>query len=68
MICEQTGAKLRVIPINDAGELLLDEFEKLLIDRGRRLSSFVHVSNSLGTINPVKEIIAWPAHAGARDR
>jgi cysteine desulfurase/selenocysteine lyase len=56
ILCEQTGAVLRVVPINDAGELLLDEYEKLLTPR-TRLVSVVHVSNSLGTINPVREII-----------
>jgi cysteine desulfurase/selenocysteine lyase len=61
MLCEQTGAVLRVIPINDAGELLLDEFERLLTDR-TRLVSVVHLSNSLGTINPVQWIIE-KAHA-----
>lgn len=53
---EQTGAVLRVAPINNHGELLLDEFEKLLTPR-TRLVSVTHVSNALGTINPVREII-----------
>src|SRR5437870_255545 len=53
---EEKGAKLRVAPINDAGELLLDEFEKLLGPR-TRIVSVVHISNTLGTINPVKKII-----------
>lgn len=56
MLCEQTGAVLRVIPINDAGELLLDEYRRLLNDR-TRLVAVGHVSNALGTINPVKQII-----------
>jgi cysteine desulfurase/selenocysteine lyase len=56
ILAQQTGATLRVIPINDDGELLLDEYEKLLGPR-TKLVSVVHVSNSLGTINPVKEII-----------
>jgi len=56
ILCEQTGAVLRVVPINDAGELLIDEYEKLLTSR-TRLVSVVHVSNALGTINPVHEII-----------
>jgi cysteine desulfurase/selenocysteine lyase len=56
ILCEQIGAVLRVVPINDAGELLLDEYEKLLTPR-TRLVSVVHVSNSLGTINPVREIV-----------
>jgi len=60
-LCERKGAFLRVIPMNDRGELLMDEYEKLLNER-TRLVCVVHVSNSLGTINPVKEMIA-SAHA-----
>ncbi len=65
IICEQTGAVLRVVPINDAGELLIDEYEKLLTAR-TRLVSVVHVSNSLGTINPVREVIDLARRQGAR--
>jgi cysteine desulfurase/selenocysteine lyase len=57
MLCQQTGAVLRVAPINHQGELIYDEFEKLLNDK-TRLVSVVHMSNALGTINPVKKIIA----------
>jgi cysteine desulfurase/selenocysteine lyase len=57
LLCQERGAKLRVIPINDAGELLLDEYEKLLNPR-TKLVSVVHISNSLGTINPVDQVIA----------
>ena len=57
MLCEEKGARLRVIPMNDAGELLLDEFYGLLNER-TKLVGVVHVSNALGTINPVKEMIA----------
>ena len=57
MICKRKGAKLRVIPINDKGELLLDEYKKLINSR-TKLVAIVHVSNSLGTINLVKEIVA----------
>ncbi|HWS86983.1 MAG TPA: cysteine desulfurase [Pyrinomonadaceae bacterium] len=57
MLCEEKGARLRVIPMNDAGELILDEFDALLNER-TRLVCVGHVSNSLGTINPVKEIAA----------
>ncbi|HEX8071044.1 MAG TPA: cysteine desulfurase [Pyrinomonadaceae bacterium] len=57
MLCEEKGARLRVIPVNDAGELLLDEYEALLSER-TRLVAVMHVSNALGTINPVKEIVA----------
>jgi cysteine desulfurase/selenocysteine lyase len=56
IVCDQTGAKLRVIPMNDAGELRLDEYEKLLSER-TKIVSLVHLSNSLGTINPAKEMI-----------
>jgi cysteine desulfurase/selenocysteine lyase len=56
MLCEEKGAALRVAPIDDAGELLMEEFEKLLRLR-TKLVSVVHVSNTLGTINPVKRII-----------
>ena len=61
MLCEEKGAKLRVIPMNDAGELLLDEYAKLLNPR-TKFVSIVHMSNALGTINPVKQMIA-SAHA-----
>jgi cysteine desulfurase/selenocysteine lyase len=61
MLCEQTGAVLRVVPINDDGEFLFEEYEKLLNAR-TRLVSVVHLSNSLGTVNPAQRIIA-AAHA-----
>ncbi len=57
MMCQRKGAKLKIIPINDRGELLLDEYKKL-INSKTKLVAIVHVSNSLGTINPVKEIVA----------
>jgi cysteine desulfurase/selenocysteine lyase len=57
LVCEQTGARLRAAPFNDAGELDVDAFEQLLTDR-TRLVSVVHVSNALGTVNPVKRLIA----------
>src|SRR3954467_9314198 len=56
LLAQQSGAKLRVIPFNDRGELLMDEFHKLLTAR-TRIISIVHLSNSLGTINPVEQII-----------
>ena len=56
ILCEQIGATLRVIPINHNGELLLDEFAKLLNAR-TKFVSVAHVSNALGTVNPVREII-----------
>lgn len=61
LVCEQTGAELCVAPINERGELLLDELYALLDDRVRLLG-VVHVSNALGTINPVEDIIER-AHA-----
>ena len=61
MLCEETGAKLRVAPINTRGELLLDEYEKLL-GPSTRIAAISHVSNALGTINPAKEMIGM-AHA-----
>jgi len=57
MLCEEKGARLRVIPMNDAGELLLDEYDALLNER-TKLVGVVHVSNALGTINPIKQMIA----------
>jgi cysteine desulfurase / selenocysteine lyase len=61
ILCEEKKAILRIAPINERGELLLDEFEKLLGPR-TKLVSIVHVSNALGTVNPVAEIIRL-AHA-----
>jgi len=56
MLCELTGAKLRIIPINDAGELQMDEFAEMLNPKVKMVA-VTHVSNALGTINPVKRII-----------
>ena len=64
MLCEEKGAKLRVIPMNDRGELILEEYEKLLNPR-TRMVAVAHVSNALGTINPVKQIIEMAHRAGA---
>lgn len=64
MICEQTGAVLRVCPINERGELRLDEFEKLLNDN-TRIVAFNHISNALGTVNPVKKMVKLAHAAGA---
>lgn len=64
LLCERTGATLRVAPVNDAGEVLLDEFRKLLTER-TKLVAFGHASNALGTINPVKQMTAWAHAAGA---
>ena len=61
MLCEEKGARLRVVPITDAGELMLDELASLLGPR-TKLVSIVHMSNSLGTINPVRQVVEL-AHA-----
>ncbi len=63
LLCQSTGAVLKVVPINDDGEVEMDAFEELLNSR-TKLVSVAHVSNALGTINPVKEMIAL---ARARD-
>lgn len=63
LVCEQTNARLRVAPIDDRGELMMDEFEKLLGPR-TKLVAFVHLSNSLGTINPAREIVALARRNG----
>jgi cysteine desulfurase/selenocysteine lyase len=56
ILCEETGAQLRVIPINDAGEILVDEYVRLLNDR-TRLVAVSHVSNALGSVNPIRRIV-----------
>ena len=65
MLCEENGCILRVIPINEEGELLMDEYEKMLSEK-TKFVSIVHVSNSLGTINPVAEIIEKAHRVGAK--
>ena len=64
MLSQEKGAVLKVIPINDDGEIILEEFEKLLSEK-TKLVSIVHVSNALGTINPVKQVISKAKEAGA---
>jgi cysteine desulfurase/selenocysteine lyase len=61
MLCEKTGAKLRVIPMNLAGELMQESYEKLLSAK-TKIVAVNHISNALGTINPIKDMIA-KAHA-----
>ncbi|HVJ27039.1 MAG TPA: cysteine desulfurase [Vicinamibacterales bacterium] len=61
MVCAERGAHLRVAPMDDRGELLLDEFERLIGDR-TRIVAITHMSNALGTVNPVAEIVRM-AHA-----
>jgi cysteine desulfurase/selenocysteine lyase len=64
--CQATGATLRVIPMNDAGELDVQEYARILAGRKAKLISVVHVSNSLGTVNPVKEMTTLAHHFGAK--
>ncbi len=64
ILCEEKGAKLKVIPIDENGDLIVSEYEKLLSSK-TKLVSIVHVSNALGTINPVKKIISEAHKAGA---
>jgi cysteine desulfurase/selenocysteine lyase len=64
LLCEQTGAVLKVVPISDAGELRVEEFEKMLSPRVK-LVAIVHVSNALGTINPIASIVEKAHAAGA---
>jgi cysteine desulfurase/selenocysteine lyase len=56
ILCEEKGARLRVVPMNDAGELRMDEFEALLSER-TKIVGVVHVSNALGTVNPIADIV-----------
>jgi cysteine desulfurase/selenocysteine lyase len=64
MLCKETGAVLRVIPMNDAGELLMDEYKALLGDK-TKIVAVNHISNALGTINPIKKMAARAHQAGA---
>ena len=64
MICDEKGARLRVIPMDDRGELLLEEYEKLLGPR-TRMVAVGHISNALGTVNPVRQIVEMAHRAGA---
>ncbi len=61
ILCEELGATLKVIPMNDRGELLVEEYERLLSEK-TKIVAVTHVSNALGTINPIKELVA-SAHA-----
>ena len=65
VVCQERGAKLKVIPVNDDGELIMEEYEKLLSEK-TRIVAVNHVSNALGTVNPVKEIVAKAKSVGAR--
>ena len=65
VLCEERGAKLKVIPVDDDGELVMEEYEKLLSPK-TRMVAVNHVSNALGTINPIKEITQKAHAVGAR--
>ncbi len=64
MLCERTGAELRAIPINERGELVLDHLDEL-IDERTKMVAFNHISNSLGTVNPVETLLARAKACGA---
>jgi len=64
MLCEKTGASLKVIPMNEEGELVMSDYDKLLSDK-TKLVFVNHISNALGTINPIEEIIKKAHHVGA---
>src|SRR5210317_965689 len=64
MLCEKTGALLKVIPMNDEGELIISEFDKRLSEK-TKLVFVNHISNALGTINPIEEIIEKAHQFGA---
>jgi cysteine desulfurase/selenocysteine lyase len=64
-LCSEKGARLRVAPVNDRGEIILEEYEKLLSPR-TRIVSFSHVSNALGTITPAREMVEMAHRHGAR--
>ena len=57
VLAEEKSAKIRVIPMNERGELIIEEYENMLNER-TKIVAVIHVSNALGTINPVKEMIA----------
>jgi len=63
MLCEQVGARLRVIPINHDGEIVMDEYRRLLGDK-TKFVSVTHISNALGTVVPVKEMVAFAHERG----
>ena len=63
LLCEERGARLRVIPITDAGEIRLEEYERLLTDR-TKIVALTHVSNALGTINPIRQMVQMAHRKG----
>jgi cysteine desulfurase / selenocysteine lyase len=65
MLCLEKGAKLKIAPINDQGEIIIEEYQKLLSEK-TKLVSLVYVSNTLGTVNPVREMIRMARKTGAK--
>ena len=65
LLCEEKGAALRIIPVNDRGELLLDEYERMLTSGRVRIVAVGHISNALGTINPIRRMTELAHAAGA---
>ena len=63
ILCQEKGARLRVAPVNDRGELIVEEFEKLLSDR-TRIAAVTHISNALGTVNPVRQLVEMAHQRG----
>ncbi|MGD1045478.1 MAG: cysteine desulfurase [Bacteroidota bacterium] len=63
MLCEEKGAKLRIVPINDDGEVVLEEFARLLSNK-TKIAAISHISNALGTVNPVKQMIEMAHRQG----
>jgi len=63
MVCDEAGARLRVIPVDDRGELVLEEYERLLTER-TRIVGVVHVSNALGTVNPIRQMVRMAHRRG----
>jgi cysteine desulfurase/selenocysteine lyase len=64
-LCQETGARLRVVPVDDSGQVMLDAYEKLL-GPATRLVAFAHVANALGTVLPAREMVAMAHRYGAR--
>jgi len=64
MLCNATGAKLKVVPVDDRGQVILEEYERLLSDR-TKIAAFSHVSNALGTVTPVQQMIEMAHRYGA---
>ena len=64
IVCQRTGAKLRIAPVNDAGELIFEEYEKL-VNKKTKLVALTHISNALGTVNPVQKLTKVAKEVGA---